>query len=91
MVVRVNDLTRKPTRRGTLLATDAFRERRKPSVFPNHVVNDLPSPLDAVWAELDDLRHLYATFHHGWNHEPWTTAVLDHYRRLAPLTSEVSA
>lgn len=45
------------------------------------------SELDACVARLygltgDDLRHLYATFHHRWDHEPWTTAVLEHYQRL---------
>ena len=50
---------------------------------------DLLAELDACVAHLfgldeDYLRHLYATFHHGCDHEPWTAAVLDHYRQLAP-------
>jgi len=57
---------------------------------------DLLVELDACVAHLfgldeDDLRHLYATFHHGWNHELWTAAVLDHYRHFAPLAAEVGA
>lgn len=58
--------------------------------------DDLIARLDAAAALLyrldeDDLHVIYSTFHEGWNYEPRLAAVLDHYRQLAPLASEVGA
>ena len=51
--------------------------------------DELIARLDAAVALLygldeDDLRVIYSTFHEGWNFEPRLSAVLDHYRQLAP-------
>jgi len=57
--------------------------------------DELIARLDAAVALLygldeDHLRVIYSTFHEGWNYEPRLSAVLDHYRQLAPLAAEVS-
>jgi hypothetical protein len=51
--------------------------------------DELIARLDAAVALLygldeDDLRVIYSTFHEGWNYEPRLSAVLAHYRQLAP-------
>lgn len=48
--------------------------------------NDLVAELDALVSLLyglsqDQLEHLFATFHRGWNYQPQLEAVLEHYAR----------
>ncbi|MEX2535026.1 MAG: hypothetical protein WD273_05440 [Trueperaceae bacterium] len=55
--------------------------------IPPAEADDMKAELDACVARLygleeQQIRDLYATFHPTWDHEPWTEAVLEHYRKI---------
>ncbi len=63
---------------------------------PEDQAEDMKPELDACVARLygldeQQIRDLYATFHPTWDHEPWTEAVLEHYRNIAWDPAEVTA
>ncbi len=58
------------------------------SVTDEATKNDLIAELDAVVSLLyelsaDDVRHIFETFHRGWDYKPRLSAVLDHFNRWA--------
>lgn len=55
--------------------------------IPSDEADDMKAELDACVARLygldeQQIRDLFATFHPTWDHEPWTEAVLEHYRKI---------
>lgn len=61
---------------------------------PEAEAEDMKAELDACVARLygldeQQIRDLYATFHPTWDHEPWTEAVLEHYRKITWDPAEV--
>lgn len=64
--------------------------------IPDDEAESMKAELDACVARLygldeQQIRDLYATFHPTWDHEPWTDAVLKHYRQITWDPAEVPA
>ena len=58
------------------------------SVSDNDTKNDMIAEIDALVSHLyglgrDDITHIFATFHRGWDYQPRLTAVLEHFDRWA--------
>lgn len=63
---------------------------------PADQAEDMKAELEACVARLygldeQQIRDLYSTFHPTWDHEPWTEAVLEHYRKITWDPAEVPA
>ena len=63
------------------------------SIQNRHDMDDLSAELDALVCLLygltrEQVHHLYATFHRGWNYHPRLSSVLTHYDQWAARSAE---